>query len=394
MQEKHWLLPDGIEELRPERAERLERLRRRIVDHFHACGFELVVPPMLDFVESLLTGTGHELDLQTFKVTDPASGRTLGIRADMTPQVARIDAHGLRRDVPTRLCYLGSALQARGSEFAASRTPMQIGAEIFGHAGVESDVEVIGLMLDVLELAGIEAPILDVGHVGIFRALAAEAGLDGAAEARLFDILQRKARPEMHALLGELDVGEAMAAALESLTDLYGGPGVLDAARERLAVGGRVVNEALDHLARVAAELERIRPGSRLQFDLGELRGYYYHTGVVFAAFVPGRGEEIARGGRYDEIGRAFGRPRPATGFSADLKTLVDYAELPAAGQGAIWAPWAEGDAGQAAKIRALRAAGERVIRELPGQTGGPREMGCDRQLVRDAQDWTVSGIE
>ncbi len=387
---ERWLLPDGIEEVLPPEAVRLEQLRRQLVDLYSTWGYDLVMPPFIEYLESLLTGTGHDLDLQTFKLTDQLTGRMLGLRADMTPQVARIDAHHLRRDTPVRLCYLGTVLHTRPAGFARSRSPLQVGAELYGHNGVEADVEILCLMLETLETTNISAVHVDLGHVGIFRALSREAGLSGDQERALYDALQRKARPEMEALLAELAIPKPWRHRLAGLAELNGGADVLDQAREVLGDAGDAVATALDGLGHMAEAMARHKPDAPLHFDLAELRGYAYHTGVVFAAFVPGHGEELARGGRYDNIGKVFGRARPATGFSADLKTLLSVAAPAVTGTPAgILAPWPADD-GLMSRIRALRAAGERVIYGLPGHPGTPADLGCDRILVNHGEGWKV----
>ena len=347
-------------------------------------------PPFIEYLESLLTGTGHDLDLQTFKLTDQLTGRMLGLRADMTPQVARIDAHHLRRDTPVRLCYLGTVLHTRPAGFARSRSPLQLGAELYGHNGVEADVEILCLMLETLETTNISAVHVDLGHVGIFRALSREAGLSGDQERALYDALQRKARPEMESLLAELAIPKPLRRRLGGLAALNGGAEVLDEARDLLGDAGGTVAAALDGLRHMAEAMARHKPDVPLHFDLAELRGYAYHTGVVFAAFVPGHGEEIARGGRYGEIGKVFGRARPATGFSADLKTLLSVA-APAVTRtpAGILAPWPADD-GLMSRIQALRAAGERVVYGLPGHPGTPADLGCDRILVNHGEGWEV----
>jgi ATP phosphoribosyltransferase regulatory subunit len=394
MYNERWLLPEGIDELLPPRAWNLEGMRRDLLDLFRSWGYEFIIPPFVEYLESLLTGAGSDLDLQTFKLMDQASGRLMGVRADMTPQAARIDAHQLRRDVPTRLCYLGTVLHTRSDGFAGSRSPLQIGAELFGHEGVESDVEIISLMLETLKYAGVKDIYLDLGHVGIFRGLARQAGLDANGEKALFDALQRKAAPEIHALLQELDVAPAEAAMLASLAELSGDDALVQA-RQRLAKADAAVLEALTYLERVAALIKSRIPAVPVHFDLGELRGYHYQTGVVFAAFVPGLGQEIARGGRYDAIGKAFGRARAATGFSADLKRLLRAGDLPSglpAEQGAIFAPWTD-DETLRLRIAELRAAGRQVICALPEQQGGALEMGCSEILQKQGDAWVVTAI-
>lgn len=389
-----WLLPEGIEEALPPLAERLEASRRRLLDLYHGWGYELVMPPLIEYLESLLTGTGHDLDLQTFKLTDQLNGRLMGVRADMTPQAARIDAHSLKRDVPTRLCYMGTVLHTRPDGFAGSRSPLQVGAELYGHAGVDGDLELIRLMLETFRVCDVRDVFLDLGHVGIYRCLAEEAGLVPDAEARLFDMLQRKALPEIRALLGEAQMSDAARTRIAALAELNGGPEVLEQARDALAGAGEAVAEALDVLSSIATEIGRRYPEVAVHVDLAELRGFHYHTGAVFAAYVPGHGQELARGGRYDDIGRVFGRARPATGFSTDLKTLVRLSSGPQApAPRGIFAPPGGDDALDAA-VQALRARGERVIQGLAGQDNDARRMGCDRMLTRDSNNqWTVTDV-
>lgn len=388
-----WLLPEGIEELLPAQAARMEWLRRELLDLYASWGYELILPPFIEYLDSLLTGTGHDLDLQTFKLIDQLSGRLLGVRADMTPQAARIDAHRLQRNAPARLCYLGTVLHTRADGFAGSRSPLQVGAELFGHAGAESDVEVLELLVATLAVTGVDDVYVDLGHVGIYRGLAQDAGLDEAQEAFLFDALQRKAIPEIQSFLGQLDLSTAQRERLASLATLNGGIEVLQRAQAQLDGCGGAAREALENLARIATLAGQRMPDTPLHFDLAELRGYQFHTGVVFAAFVADRGQEIARGGRYDDIGKVFGRARPATGFSTDLRSLMQLGtrQWPAVA-GAVLAP-AEDDAALVATIAELRAKGERVVRQLPGQQGSFAEMGCDRVLRWNGTAWTVERL-
>jgi len=394
MDDERWLLPEGIDEVLPPEAWRLEAVRRRLLDLFRVWGYELVIPPFIEYLESLLTGTGRDLELQTFKLTDQLSGRLMGIRADITPQAARLDAHQLRREEPTRLCYLGTVLHSRPDGFAGSRSPLQIGAELYGHAGVESDVEVVCLMMETLAAAGVNSVYLDLGHVGVYRGLARAAGLDARQETVLFDALQRKAEPEIAALVREFGVTEPQAGMFLALAELNGGAEVCGGARAQLAQAPPDVLAAIDYVEAVGRELERRLPGVPVHVDLAELRAYHYQTGVVFAAFVPGEGEEIARGGRYDNIGREFGRARPATGFSADLKTMLRVAgpAAPADEPPRIFAP-AVVDAGLDAAIAALRARGRVVVRELPGQAGDAAAMDCAEQLVYTGRTWVIEPV-
>ena len=388
-----WLLPEGIEELLPEPAARLEQLRRELLDLYRSWGYQLIIPPFVDYLDSLLTGTGHDLDLQTFKLIDQLSGRLLGLRADMTPQAARIDAHGLQREAPSRLCYLGTVLHTRPDGFAGSRSPMQVGAELFGHEGAESDVEILQLMVETLGLTGIDDVYIDLGHVGIYRGLARDANLDAEQEAFLFDALQRKAIPEINEFLGAQDLSTALRERLAGLATLNGDRDVLLRAAELLAGSGDSVLAALDNLQHIAELAAQRLPEVTLHFDLAELRGYQYQTGVVFAAFVADRGQEIARGGRYDDIGKVFGVARPATGFSTDLRSLMELGNRTwSKSPGAILAP-AEDDVALTEKVAALRVAGEIVVRQLPGQAGNVAETGCDRVLHWDGSQWVVQPL-
>jgi len=392
MQQKNsWLLPEGIEEILPEDAKYLESIRSKLLELFACWGYDLVIPPFIDFLDSLLTGSGHDLDLQTFKLTDQISGEMLGVRADMTPQVARIDVHNLKYDWPTRLCYVGTILNARSDPLHKSRSPMQIGAELYGHAGKESDVEVIRLMLEMLALTGLQNIHLDLGHVGIYRALSRQAGLTELQESELFGVLQRKARPELQGLMDSYAINADLKAMLLKLPELNGGKDVLDKARTVFLKANNEVKEALADLESIAEKLVVSFPFLPISFDLAELRGYHYHTGIVFAAFVPSIGREIARGGRYDNIGAVFGRARPATGFSADLKLLSSLSKqyCQVKQRELIFAPYSE-DVQLNEKIRELRANQQAVVQQLPGQTGSTKELGCTSILEQDNQIWVV----
>ena len=379
-----WLLPEYIEDLLPVEAARVERLRRRILDLFFAYGYELVVPPMLEYLESLLTGTGHDLDLKTFKLVDQLSGRLLGLRADITPQVARIDAHLLNRKGVTRLCYAGTVLHTQPSGLLRTREPMQIGAEIYGHAGLESDIEIQTLMLRALQATGVNGVHLDIGHVSVFRSLITRAGATAQQEADLFQVLQSKDVPALRDLSSGLDA--ATRAALLLLPELYGGPEVLATARARLPDYPELTS-CLDALARIGRELNA--DVKELCFDLAELRGYHYHSGVVFAAYAGNRPEAIARGGRYDEVGRAFGRARPATGFTMYLRELAEMANEEARPL-RVLAPYRPADAGLQAEIARLRADGAIVVSDLPGHEVNRAELDCSQQLVASSGAWKL----
>ncbi|HSS63251.1 MAG TPA: ATP phosphoribosyltransferase regulatory subunit [Gammaproteobacteria bacterium] len=378
---ERWLLPAGIEETLPAEAEAIERLRRELLDLFSSWGYLLVIPPFIEYLESLLTGTGKDLELKTFKLTDQLTGRLMGVRADMTPQVARIEARHLRSEQPVRLCYLGTVLYALPDGVTRSRSPIQLGAELYGHGGVESDCEILCLMLETLRRAGVGDVHLDLGHVGIFRGLARQADLNQDEEAVLYDALQRKAVTEIDALLDPLK--QPASGMIRDLAGLNGGEEILPLAAERLDKASPEVRAALDSLRALAEALRARSSEVPVHFDLAELRGYRYHTGVVFAAFVPGSGQEVARGGRYDNIGRDFGRARPATGFSADLKALmrVRAPEDESRPQQGILAPWSAAPELQAL-VRRLRDAGERVIYALPGRDVDARSLGCTRKII------------
>ena len=382
---RHWLLPEYVDDILPLEASRIEALRRSTLDVFARWGYELVMPPLLEYVESLLTGTGHDLDLRTFKLVDQLSGRMMGVRADMTPQAARIDAHLLNRKGVTRLCYAGSVLHTRPAGTTATREPLQIGAEIYGHAGVESDLEVQRLLCAVIMQAGVRDARIDIGHVAVFRALMHRAKVTPERESALFATLQQKDLPELRALTRRMQ--PAVREALMLLPELYGGPEILRLAARRLPALP-AIRAALATLTRLARVCE-----IPVSFDLAELRGYHYHSGVVFDAYCAAPGGtgsvSIARGGRYDEVGRAFGRSRPATGFSIDLRELAAVATVPESRQ-AILAPTLGGDASLAAAVDRLRARGEIVIEELPGHEKHRAELGCRLRLTKVNGRWQV----
>ena len=379
-----WALPEYIADVLPEEARRVEHLRRLLLDAFRVHGYELVMPPLLEYLDSLMTGTGHDMDLRTFKLVDQLSGRSMGLRADTTPQAARIDAHLLNREGVTRLAYCGPVLHTLPQGLNATREPLQIGAEIYGHAGIEADVEIQNVLLHVLGLAGLAKVRFDVGHVGVFRALAELAGLDEVRAEELFARIQAKDIPGLRGALG--GVAAPLREALLLLPRLYGGAEVLDQAARELPADARIA-AALAQLRTLIAQMR----GAQVSIDLAELRGYQYHSGVVFAAYVENLPNAIARGGRYDEVGKSFGRARPATGFSLDLKELAAVATL-AAHAGAILAPL---DASEAlrAKVAALRATGEVVVPDLPGHDKRSWQPPCNRELVLRNGRWAVTTI-
>lgn len=384
-----WLLPESLADILPAEARRIEELRRKLLDLYRVYGFELVMPPLVEYLESLLTGHGHDLSLRTNKLVDQLSGRTLGVRADMTPQVARIDAHLLNREGVTRLCYCGSVLHTRPIGLLSDRELLQIGAEIFGHAGVEADIQVIELALESVRLAGVAKPRLDLNHPGVLRAIIeADPGLGDIAE-DVADLLAGKDVPGLKAL-GEATSGlrPGSLQALVDLAGLYGGPKVLQRAREvlpRLPAVGR----ALDDLEQLSGFLS----GYDVSFDFADVRsGYGYHSGIVFAIYAEGWRDTLVRGGRYDGVGKAFGRARPATGFSLDLRALSGGL-APATPAKAVRAPWGC-DPALSAALRDLRAGGAIVVQVLPGQEQSLDEFVFDRELVQQGNEWKVRAIQ
>ena len=380
-----WLLPEAIEDVLPNQAMHLEALRRRLLDVFSGHGYEFVMPPLLEYVESLLIGSGRDLDLRTFKLVDQLSGRSMGVRADITPQVARIDAHLLNRQGVARLCYCGSVLHTLPEGFNCTREPLQVGADIYGHAGLEADIEIIRLLAETLKLCDLPTSRLDLGHVAVFRALIEGSQFSADAEQELFDALQGKDLPSVRELVGA--VPEPMRSGLLLLPELYGGREVLQTASDALPKMPAITG-ALDELRRLADALNDLP----VSFDLADLRGYHYHSGVAFAAYCSSSASAIARGGRYDQVGRAYGRARPATGFSMDLREIARLAPEGQA-RGGILAPWPEDDALHAEAER-LRAEGERVVLALPGHDGHWRETGCDRVLVCRADKWIIESLK
>jgi ATP phosphoribosyltransferase regulatory subunit len=385
-----WQLPDQIADVLPSEARHIEELRRLLLDSARVYGYELVMPPLLEHLESLLTGTGEALGLQTFKLVDQLSGRTLGLRADTTPQVARIDAHLLNRAGVTRLCYCGPVLHTRADRPHATREPLQFGAEIFGHAGLEADLEVQCLAIECLRAAGFGPLQLDMADVRIVSAVLADAAISPAMVGRIHAALAVKDASGLAELLRQQRAVPARAAqALQALLQLHGDRTVLAQARKALA-GIEGVATALDEMERLADHLGGLFGDLTLSFDLADLRGYAYYSGIRFALY--GRGEELARGGRYDEVGAIFGRKRPAAGFSLDLKELVGV--LPAPGlRPAIRAPWSE-DPALRQTIARLRAQGHTVVCVLPGHEHEVNEFDCDRELSQVAGHWAVTALD
>ena len=391
-QTNSWILPAGIEEVLPPDAYEIELLCRRMLDQFDRWGYDLVLPPLIEYLDSLLTGTGEDLDLKTFKITDQLSGKMMGIRADMTPQVARIDSNILKQETPTRLCYFGTTLHTRPRSQGGTRSPLQVGAELFGHAGVESDAEILVLMLKTLEITGISNVHVDIGHMGIYRRLIGLLGITPNQETVINSCLQRKATPELRGWLKEWSINAKLADVVLLLVNLHGDVSVLAEARAAFKSIDEGIVGCIDELDRIAEQVSRQSGDASLLFDLADLRGYKYHNGMMFTAYMHGQGQGIAFGGRYDGIGREFGRSRPATGFSADVKLLYDLADRPERPRTAIFAP-ASADPALTGVISEWRTRGERVIAGLPGQTGAAAEMQCDRELYQEQGQWKVRSV-
>jgi len=379
-----WLLPDGIDEVLPEQARLIEGSRRQLLDLYNSWGYDLVIPPMVEFTQSLLSGFGSDLDLMTFRLTDQLSGRMMGIRADITPQAARIDAHSLNRQGPNRLCYAGTVLQTKPRGPLESRTPISVGVELFGEASVSADIEVIELFLKTLDEAAVDGVHLDLGHVDILRGLLTASDLSSDQEAELFELLQSKATAELDSWISANISDANLAQWLKSLPTLAGGTEILAEAKKSLAGAPSQVIDALAQLQQIIDALSDQQV--TIYLDLGDMPGFGYHTGVVFAAYKQGYGKALGNGGRYDNIGEAFGRARTATGFAFDLKSLVANGQFEQRDQGGIYVP-ESADAERLEQIAALRQQGERVVQGFAGQVVDFQEMNCDRQLIkRDGQ--------
>lgn len=383
---RNWLLPEYLEDVLPAEAARIEALRRTLLDLFKVHGYQYVIPPMMEYMESLITGAGHDLDLATFKVVDQLTGRLMGVRADMTPQAARIDAHLLNHQGVTRLCYAGSVLRTKPDGLAQTREPLQVGAELYGHAGVESDIEIQRLLIKALHAIHIDGIHIDFSHVGIFESLVQAGNIDANLEQALYQALQSKDQSAVAELAKGLD--GKIKESLIHLTTLNGDRRVLEQAA-RVLPNTPAIQTALQSLAQISQALVHLNVS--VGFDLSELRGYHYHSGVVFAAYAQRYKGPLALGGRYDEVGVTFGRARPATGFSLDLRgvaTALSPAILPKA----ILAP-SEMNVDLAAKIDSLRDSGEIVIQALPDAVNNVIELNCDRELVLCAGEWVIEFI-
>ena len=381
-----WLLPEDIADVLPAEARKVETLRRAILDLYQSYGYELVAPPMLEFLDSLLTGTGSDLNLQTFKLVDQLSGRTLGLRADMTPQVARIDAHLLNRQGVTRLCYAGSIAHARTPVGSSAREELQLGAEIYGCATWEADFEAISLLLKTLGVAGLNTVYLDLSHAGVLEGILEGQAIAKADIETLYSLLQSKDRPRL--AIWAKCLSAKSAEALMALTELNGPCAQVLASAKKTLPKHQLIDEALAQLERLACATAALSHDVELSIDLADLRGYQYHSGVMFAAYVDKLPQPIARGGRYDHVGQAFGRARPATGFSMDLLTLANLAPV-AKRRSAIVAPWID-DAFLVNKIDELRHAGEVVIQAMTDDAVETAEYLCDHELVKQGSSWAI----
>ncbi|RVU82757.1 ATP phosphoribosyltransferase regulatory subunit [Leucothrix sargassi] len=390
---KYWLLPAGINESLPAEAKALEAMRRELLDVYRGWGYGFVMPPLVEYLESLSIAMGSQLDVQTFKITDQTNGRLMGVRADITPQVARIDSHRMSQlpHQPNRLCYMGSVLRTQSEEAGGSRSPIQIGAELFGHEGIESDFEVISLMLETLKVADVKKVLIDLGHIGILRSLIAAVGLDDKQQEEYLDQLARKSIPEVDQWVAANKFDADASAMLRCLPTLHGDVAVLAEAKEKLAAAGEDMADAIQYLQQLIERLQSTFPDLAINLDLAEMRGYTYHTGIVYAAYVEGSGREIARGGRYDGIGEHFGNARPATGFSTNLRTLVRLkGEVAPITPEGILAPQ-EGDEALSHKVAELRSQGEIVVSQLaPLAQLSAAEQGCNRVLSKQDGQWQV----
>lgn len=381
---QNWLLPEYINDMLPDEAWRVERIRADVLALLRKSGYQLVAPPLLEYAESLLIAGSADMDLRTFKLVDQLSGRTLAVRADITPQVARIDAHLLNRQGVTRLCYAGSVLHTQPVGLTRTRELMQIGAELYGHSGLDSDLEVQSLMLAALRMLGIAPVHLDLGHVAVFRALVSHGALDEAMESALFGALQRKDTAALETLVAPLQ--PALRKAILALPTLYGESADVVARARNVLPDHAEIHAALDALSAAAQHLQPLV--ASVGIDLADLRGYHYHSGMVFAAYHAGSHDAIALGGRYDDLGKSFGRARAATGFSMDLRQLCSLMQ-PQATQLGICAPHLV-DAALQAKVAQLRTAGEVVVVDLAGDKAHRAELQCDRELVLHDGVWLV----
>ena len=384
-----WLLPDGIEETLPEEARRIESLRRRSLNLLESWGYELVMPPLMEYLDSLLTGVGRSLEIETFKLTDQMTGKMMGVRADMTPQVARIDAHYLRRSGASRLCYFGPVLRTRPDCLGCSRVPLQLGAELFGVASADADIEIVELLVETLRRMGIESVHVDLGHMGIFQGLMKQTDLDDNAQSVLMEAVTCKSAPDVERQCDLLGINDYVRELLMLMTDSSGDVGQLSKLADKFSNAPEEIAAAFDNLVVIAKRLKQRLPETRLYFDLAALRGQSYHTGLVFAVYMPGYGRAIANGGRYDDIGKEFGRARPATGFSLDLREVSKQATIAMEKSEMICAPYEEDEA-LMNTVRALRESGRQVVFCYEDDQADMSRNGASRLVKQDNDTWVI----
>ncbi|MCK5359810.1 MAG: ATP phosphoribosyltransferase regulatory subunit [Gammaproteobacteria bacterium] len=386
-----WLLPVGVEETLPAEAAQIEGLRRKVLDLLDTWGYELVMPPLMEFLDSLLTGVGHGLEIETFKLTDQISGRMMGVRADMTPQVARIDAHYLRSDGPRRLCYLGPVLRTRPDCLGCSRVPLQLGAELFGVKSSEADVEIVELLVETLHSIGLDNLHIDLGHMGVFQGLCRAEELDASAQDRLTSAIGSRSRDDVTRLCETLDISARATDLFVLLTSCSGDVDSLPEVAEKFSAASNEVSLAFENLITISSSLKKKLTGSRLYFDLAAIKGKSYHNGLVFSVYMPGPGRAIASGGRYDDIGIAFGRARAATGFSLDLRALSSYVDDSKPQSKTIIVNYDE-DADLLETVRQLRTSGKRVIYNYAGSDSESADSNDEEvsQLVKKNGKWIV----
>lgn len=386
-----WLLPVGVEETLPAEAAQIENLRRKVLDLLDTWGYELVMPPLMEFLDSLLTGVGHGLEIETFKLTDQISGRMMGVRADMTPQVARIDAHYLRSNGPRRLCYLGPVLRTRPDCLGCSRVPLQLGAELFGVKSSDADVEIVELLVETLHCIGLDSLHVDLGHMGVFQGLCKAENLDGMNQDKLTSAIGSRSRDDVTRLCESLDLSARATDLFVLLTSCSGDVDSLPDVAEKFSAASDEVSLAFENLITISSSLKKKLTGSRLYFDLAAIKGKSYHNGLVFSVYMPGSGRAIASGGRYDDIGIAFGRARAATGFSLDLRAISSYVDDSKPESKTIIANYDE-DAGLLETVRQLRASGKRVIFNYEDSDSETADVNNDEvsKLVRKNGEWIV----
>ena len=387
--DKYWLLPEGVDESLPYEAAGIESLRRLMLDNFSRWGYQLVIPPIIEYVDSLLAGGAEDLDLQTFKVVDRGTGRLIGLRADMTPQLTRIDTHRMPTKSPQRLCYAGPVAHTFSEKFAGSRNPLQIGAELFGHSGVESDAEIITLLVNSLLIANIRSLTLEVTHIGIFRGICAAASFADEFEDQVLEALVKKDRTSLTEMLEGEGVDSLVMKNLLLLIDLNGDLDIINEARSALSSLPEAVSEAIDELAELCDLLKQFIPAIELHIDFAELRGYRYHSGIMFAAYVPEMGRSIAWGGRYDGVQKQLGRDRGATGFSTDLRILEQFLEKDERLETVVIAP-SGNDEKLLAAIGRYRGEGYTVIQSLPGQSDEWNQLSIEFRLVPKNGEWIL----